>query len=89
MKKNILRNSSSFDKTWESNYLSGHSQLYPWDLVVSFIFRNAPLKSPRKNIKILEIGFGSGSNLWFAAREGFDVYGIEASKIAVNFAKQR
>lgn len=89
MKKNILRNSNSFDKTWEAIYLSGHSQLYPWDIVVSFIFRNSPLKSSRKNIKILEVGFGTGSNLWFAAREGFDVYGIEASKIAVNFAKER
>jgi len=38
---------------------------------------------------VLEVGFGSGSNLWFAAREGFSVHGIEASQIAVEQAIER
>jgi cyclopropane fatty-acyl-phospholipid synthase-like methyltransferase len=41
----------------------------------------------RKEIKILELGFGTGANLWFAAREGFSVFGVEGSKTAVSIAK--
>ncbi|MEM7565248.1 MAG: class I SAM-dependent methyltransferase, partial [Pseudomonadota bacterium] len=38
---------------------------------------------------ILEVGFGTGSNLWFAAREGFSVAGIEGSPTAVETARAR
>jgi len=37
----------------------------------------------------MEVGFGSGPNLWFAAREGFKVAGVEGSSSAVNFALER
>lgn len=67
----------------------GHVQLYPWDSVVSFIFRHAPKNKARRDIKIFEVGFGTGSNLWFAAREGFSVAGIEGSRTAVDFARRR
>ena len=83
------KTNKTFDQIWEKKYLKGHSQLYPWDIVVSFIYRNIPQKISNRNIKILELGFGTGPNLWFAAREGFKVYGIEASSTAVKFAKKR
>jgi Methylase involved in ubiquinone/menaquinone biosynthesis len=41
-------------------------------------------ESERKNIKILEAGCGTGSNLRLLASEGFDVYGIELSQEAIN-----
>ncbi len=37
----------------------------------------------------MEVGFGSASNLWFAAREGFKVAGVEGSSSAVDFAVER
>lgn len=79
----------SIDSVWEQKYSQGHSQLYPWDSVVSFVFRNLSDAIPRSEISILEIGFGTGSNLWFAAREGFSVCGIEGSQSAVSFAQGR
>lgn len=79
----------NFNTIWEKIYKQGHIQLYPWDIVVSFIFKNLPSQKSRKNVRILELGFGTGSNLWFAAREGFEVYGIEASKTALSFARKR
>ena len=79
----------TFDPVWEQKYSDGHAQNYPWDCVVSFIFRHAPRNMPREKIKILEVGFGTGANLWFAAREGFSVAGVEGSKSAVQQAKQR
>ena len=74
---------------WENLYRSGHRQYYPWDCVVSFVYRAIPAGVPRSEIKILEVGFGTASNLWFAAREGFSVSGIEASKTAVSAAVDR
>ena len=79
----------TFDPIWEEKYSSGHSQRYPWDAIVSFIFRNAPPHRPRNEVRILEVGCGTGSNLWFAAREGFQVAGIDGSESAIDYAKQR
>ncbi len=76
-------------EVWEDIYQAGHTQRYPWDIVVSFVFRNAPKGKPRNEVKILEVGFGTGSNLWFAAREGFSVAGVEGSETAVEYARKR
>jgi len=64
---------SSFDPHWEQQiYGQGaHLNLYPFDVVVTFVFRNAPRDRPRSEVRIVEIGCGAGNNLWFAAREGF------------------
>ena len=74
---------------WEAKYAAGHEQRYPWDRVVSFVFRNIPLNLAKNELKILEIGFGTGGNLWFAAREGFSVSGVEQSEAAVAVAQKR
>ena len=37
----------------------------------------------------MEIGCGAGNNLWFAAREGFNVSGIDISHSAIEYAKER
>lgn len=79
----------TFDPIWEEKYSQGHSQRYPWDTVVSFVFRHYPRHKQRLEVKILEVGCGTGSNLWFAAREGFQVAGIDASKSAIAYAQKR
>jgi SAM-dependent methyltransferase len=79
----------SFDPIWEEKYAAGHRQIYPWDAVVSFVFRNWPREKPREQVRILEVGCGTGANLWFAAREGFSVAGIDGSSAAIAFARER
>jgi SAM-dependent methyltransferase len=81
--------SKTFDSIWEEKYSTGHAQRYPWDLVVSFIFRNAPRDKLRNEVRILEVGCGTASNLWFSAREGFNVTGVDGSDSAIAYAKNR
>jgi SAM-dependent methyltransferase len=82
---------TDLDPIWESEiYSRGHHlNLYPFDAVVSFLFRYRPLDKPRGETDVLEIGCGACNNLWFAAREGFRVAGIDGSKSAVAFAQKR
>lgn len=75
---------------WESIYSEGKAlNRYPFDQVVSFIYRNFSRSKPRFETKILEIGCGAGNNLWFAAREGFSVTGVDGSPSAIEFARKR
>lgn len=73
---------------WEGKYQAGHRERYPWDVVVSFLFRHAPSR-PRADVHVLEVGFGTANNLWCAAREGFAVSGVEHSATAVDMALAR
>lgn len=79
----------SFDPIWEVKYAAGHAQRYPWDVVVSFVYQNYPREKSREAIRILEVGCGTASNLWFAAREGFQVAGIDGSQAAIRMAQER
>ena len=80
---------ADLDPVWEQKYAAGHAERYPWDSVVSFVHRNAPRGLPRGEVKIVEVGCGTASNLWFAAREGFQVWGVDGSASAIAAARKR
>ena len=82
---------TEYDPIWETDIYSQGQALnrYPFDLVVSFVYRHYPRNKACGNVKILEIGCGAGNNLWFAAREGFSVTGIDGSASAIEFACKR
>jgi SAM-dependent methyltransferase len=77
---------------WEANIYGQRQQVnrYPFDIVVSFIFRHFGRlhADERASVKILEVGCGTGNNVWFLAREGFDVTGIEGSPTAVKLGQE-
>jgi ubiquinone/menaquinone biosynthesis C-methylase UbiE len=77
----------SFDPVWEESIYADGRQLnnYPFDSVVSFVFRHR-LSQHRS---VLEVGCGAGNNLWFAAREGLAVTGVDASPTALAHARSR
>lgn len=81
----------SFDPVWEDAiYGQGlHLNRYPFDVIVSFVYRHYPRAKPRREVRILEVGCGTGNNLWFAAREGFQVAGVDASASAIAYARKR
>ena len=78
-------------RCWEDNvYAKGrHLNRYPYHGVVGFVLSNLGNVADRSAVRILELGFGAGNNLWFAAREGFSVAGIEGSPSAVAYAARR
>ena len=63
----------------------GAQRRYPNEELCRFMGREffpVPL-TERAKLRILEVGCGSGANLWMIAREGFDAYGIDLSAQAI------
>ena len=83
---------SAWDRNWDRIYeTQGYRAKYPGEELVRFIahlYNPLPEKEKGK-IKILEVGCGPGANIWYLAREGFSVYGIDGSKAAIKMCKER
>lgn len=74
---------------WEEVFRNKEWGKYPPIPLVRFIARNYYNTPDRSKIKVLELGAGTGANLWYLAREGFTVYAIEYSKTGIEKIKQR
>ena len=63
---------------------------YPNEQLIAFIARNyfSLPQNSRKEIKILEVGCGSGANLWFLGKEGFDAYGIDTAPTGIKYCQE-
>jgi len=79
----------TWDPVWEEIYRNRSWGRYPGEDLIRFIARNFHNTSDRGVVKILEVGCGPGPNLWYLAREGFTVYGIDGSPSAIHQAKLR
>lgn len=57
---------------------------YPNEALIQFVASRffCLEHSERRAIRILEVGCGSGADLWMLAKEGFDVYGLDSSQVA-------
>lgn len=80
----------TFDPVWDEIY-GRQEQLnrYPVDGVVSFLFRTRARLAPDRPLRVVEVGCGACNNLWFAAREGCDVAGVDGSAAAIDFGRRR
>jgi SAM-dependent methyltransferase len=74
---------------WEQIFSSREWGKYPPEHVVCFVARNYYRVPERKEVRLLEIGCGPGANVWFMAREGFNVSGIDGSSTAIKQAGER
>jgi SAM-dependent methyltransferase len=80
----------SWDPTWEHIFSTRDWGRYPPEELIRFVARNFFFSAlDRSEKKILEIGCGTGANIWFLAREGFDTYGIDGSPTAIAKAEHR
>jgi ubiquinone/menaquinone biosynthesis C-methylase UbiE len=83
-----MKMDSSWDNVWDDVFANQEWGKYPSESLIQFIARNY-YKLDRKTVRILEVGCGTGANVWFVAREGFAAYGIDGSAIAINKAAKR
>lgn len=78
-----------FDGQYQSKGLNAQ-RLYPNESLIQFLasryFRLS--ESERKSIRLLEVGCGSGANLWMMAKEGFNTYGMDSSAKGLELARQ-
>jgi ubiquinone/menaquinone biosynthesis C-methylase UbiE len=79
---------NNFDNSWEEVRAKGKSlSKYPYGDLVSVFFNSLKYVKHKPN-NILEVGCGGGNNLWFIGELGFNVFGIDGSKIAIEAAKK-
>ena len=63
---------------------------YPNEALLQFIgarFFSLP-KEERAKSRVLELGCGSGANLWMIAKEGFSAYGIDIAPTGIEYCRQ-
>jgi SAM-dependent methyltransferase len=80
---------ASWDPVWEQIFRNQEWGKYPPEHLIRFVARNFYRVNPRSRIRLMEIGCGPGANIWFMAREGFTVAGIDGSHTAIRRAIQR
>ena len=78
-----------WDPVWEKVFTSQAWGRYPGEDLIRFVARNYFATPERGKVRFLEVGCGTGTNLWFLAREGFSASGIEGSTAAASIARQR
>ncbi len=79
----------SWSHRWEEIFSENEWGRYPAESLVRFVARNYYKVQSRESIRILELGCGPGANIWYMAREGFSVTGIDGSATAIRQARDR
>ncbi len=80
---------NSWDPVWEDIYASREWGKYPPEELIRFIARTFYAVPDHKDIRILDLGCGSGAATWYVAREGFSAFGIDGSPSAISRARER
>ncbi|WP_417357682.1 class I SAM-dependent methyltransferase [Gallaecimonas pentaromativorans] len=78
-----------FENQYQARGLQSQRR-YPNDALIGFLaghYFRLPL-SERRQIKVLELGCGSGANLWMIAREGFDAHGLDYAPSGLTLCQQ-
>jgi SAM-dependent methyltransferase len=78
-----------WDKGWDDVFRGKEWGRYPPEELVRFVGRTYFGVADRSAVRFLEIGCGPGANLWFLAREGFTVAGLDGSQVALDQAAGR
>ena len=76
----------AFDENWETIFSQQEWGRYPCEEVIRITAGNFYGAENRKAVRILDLGCGGGATTWYLAREGFDVYGVDGSSLAIKQA---
>lgn len=74
-----------YDEQYQTRGLKAQ-RMYPNEDLIRFMARYFD-REDKKDIKVLEVGCGSGANLWMLAKEGFATYGMDGSVPSLDIAK--
>ena len=72
------------ENIWNNVFTNKNWGEYPAEDLIRFDKRF--LKKNTKNKELLEIGCGTGGNLWYFAKKGYSITGIDISKVALKKA---
>ena len=80
---------TAFEKQYRKKGFKSQRR-YPNEALVRFFATHYFSRSSdqRRYTRVLEIGCGSGANLWLPAREGFATYGIDVSPTGIELCRQ-
>lgn len=90
----MKRTRNAASKAWyERSYRHGGwtaQRRYPNEELLRFFGRCyfALPRARRRRLRVLEVGCGSGANLWMIGREGFATYGIDLSAKAIALCRK-
>lgn len=78
-----------FDRQYLDKGLSAQRR-YPNESLIQFLASGyfSLALSDRKSVRLLEVGCGSGANLWMMAKEGFSTHGMDSSAKGLDLARQ-
>ena len=79
----------ALDLRWEEIFRTRAWGKYPPEEFIRFMAANFYRHPARHEVKVFEAGFGTGANLWYAAREGFTVFGLEGAQAGCDVASAR
>jgi len=74
---------------WEKLFSSRNWGAYPPEELIRFVARHFGALADRSQVRVLEVGCGPGPNVWYLAREGYQVAGIDGSATAIRRARER
>jgi len=75
----------TFDKQWNHVHGTRNWGRYPAEELVRFMARNY-YNQRREQIRVLDLGCGTGANTWFLCREGFSTVAFDGSFVATQKA---
>lgn len=78
----------SYDRQYRDRGMRSQ-RMYPNEALIQFLasrYFSRPL-AERRAIRVLEVGCGSGANLWMMCKEGFDTVGLDSSPEGIELAR--
>ena len=78
----------SWNSGWNKVFRKYEWGKYPSEPLIRFIGKNYKKSINNKKLKVLEIGCGTGANLWYLSKQSFQTYGVDGSSVALAKAKK-